>query len=192
MSKLHFHYGVMQSAKSAMLIMTAHNFQLKNTPVEIIKPLSDTRSTTVKSRATKDEAEALVLKSFDNYEPAPKTKVILVDEIQFFAPSDIDCLVRIADIKGLLVICYGLMVDSNEKLFPTSARLVEVGAKLHQAETSCMIPECMHFATHHLRFDADGNVIRGGDQICVGDSNYKSVCRMHFNQIYHGLKNKQR
>ena len=33
--------------------------------------------------------------------------------------------------------------------------------------------------------DADGNVIRAGDQFALGDSNYKSVCRHHFNQMYH-------
>ena len=42
-------------------------------------------------------------------------------------------------------------------------------------------------ATHHLRYDANGNVIRAGAQIAIGDSNYKSVCRQHFNMFYHGI-----
>ena len=78
------------------------------------------------------------------------------------------------------------MVDSNEKIFPASQRLIEVGAKLHRMESTCQIQGCMHLATHHLRFDSDGRVIRDGEQVALGDSNYKSVCRMHYNQMYHG------
>ena len=119
--------------------------------------------------------------------PADGTKVLLVDEVQFFSSADIDKLVKIADGENIITMCYGLMVDSNEKLFPASQRLIEVGAKLHRMESNCQIPGCMHLATHHLRFDASGKVIREGDQFALGDSNYKSVCRHHYNQIYHGL-----
>ncbi len=113
--------------------------------------------------------------------------MILIDEIQFFAPSDIDQLVRIADTTPVIVMCYGLMVDSNEQMFPASRRLIEVGAKLHRMESTCQMPGCMRLATHHLRFDATGDVIRAGEQICVGDSAFKSVCRQHFNAIYHNI-----
>lgn len=111
-----------------------------------------------------------------------------MDEIQFFSPYDIDKLVRIADDFGVIVMCYGLMVDSNEKLFPASQRLIEVGAKLHHMESSCQIPGCSKLATHHLRFAPDGHVIRAGEQFALGDSNYKSVCRAHFNEMYNNTK----
>ena len=123
--------------------------------------------------------------NLQNYTPRPDTKLILVDEVQFFSPSDIDKLVKIADEQNKIVMCYGLMVDSNERMFTASQRLIEVGAKLHRMESPCQINGCMKLATHHLRFDADGKVIRAGDQFALGDSNYKSVCRHHFNQMYH-------
>jgi len=185
MANLHFHYGVMGSSKSANLIVTAYNFRKNGTQVEIIKPKRDTRSRKIKSRAVKGQTDALVLKTLSKYDPAPETKLVLVDEVQFFKPTDIDKLVHIADNRNIIVMCYGLMVDSNEKLFKTSARLVEVGAKLHRFESPCEVFGCTHLATHHLRFDAAGKVIRNGTQKCVGDKNYKSVCRKHFYELYY-------
>lgn len=188
MANLHFHYGTMGSSKSAALIINAHNQNQTGNKVEIIMPATDTRSGAgvVKSRIG-ISAPAIARQNIADWQPRPDTKMILVDEVQFFTPDDIDCLVRVADGKNIIVMCYGLMVDSNEKLFPASKRLIEVGAKLHRLESTCQIDGCMKLATHHLRFDASGNVVRQGAQIAVGDSNYKSVCRQHFNMLYHGV-----
>lgn len=187
MANLHFHYGVMSSSKSAALIINAHNFTKNGTQTEVIKPSFDTRfgKQKIVSRIGL-EWDAMAMPNLQTYTPAPETRVVLVDEVQFFSPSDIDKLVHIADTQGKIVMCYGLMTDSNEKIFPASQRLIEVGAKLHRMESNCQINGCMKMATHHLRFDAQGNVIRAGDQFALGDSNYKSVCRHHYNELYHG------
>jgi thymidine kinase len=189
MANLHFHYGVMSSSKSAALIINAHNFTQNQNPTEVIKPSFDNRfaSDKIVSRIGLNW-DANAMPNLQNYTPKPDTKLILVDEVQFFSPADIDKLVKIADEQNKIVMCYGLMVDSNEKIFPASQRLIEVGAKLHRMESSCQINGCMKLATHHLRFDSAGRVIRAGDQFALGDSNYKSVCRQHFNQIYHDLQ----
>ncbi len=186
MANLHFHYGVMSSSKSAALIINAYNLRQNGNPVEVIKPAFDKRfsSQEIVSRVGLS-CEAAAMPDLQNYQPAPNTKSILVDEVQFFSPSDIDALVCIADSANIIVMCYGLMVDSNEQIFPASRRLVEVGAKLHRMESTCQINGCMKLATHHLRFDAAGNVIRAGNQFALGDSNYKSVCRQHYNKFYH-------
>ena len=192
MANLHFHYGVMSSSKSAALIITAYNFTQNQNQVEVIKPSFDTRSADDKIESRIGlKWNATALQNLQKYTPKPDTKIILVDEVQFFTPSDIDKLVHIADTHNKIIMCYGLMVDSNEKIFPASQRLIEVGAKLHHKESPCQIHGCTKLATHHLRFDASGNVIRAGDQFAVGDSNYKSVCRHHYNALYHG-KNKTR
>lgn len=191
MANLHFHYGVMSSSKSATLIINAYNFRRNGTLVEVIKPSFDNRFCTEKivSRIGL-ECETNAMQSLEKYTPNPNTNVILVDEVQFFTESDIDKLVRIADQQNKIVMCYGLMVDSNEKIFPASRRLIEVGAKLHRMDSNCQINGCMKLATHHLRFDGTGRVIRAGDQFALGDSNYKSVCRVHYNELYHDKKQK--
>ncbi len=193
MANLHFHYGTMGSSKSAQLLINAHNQQNNGNKTEIIKPKTDNRFSAdrVNSRIG-ISAPAAVMQALVDYNPAPDTKMVLIDEIQFFSPADVDRLVHIADSRPIIIMCYGLMVDSNEQIFPASRRLIEVGAKLHRMESTCQIVGCMHLATHHLRFDEQGRVIRAGAQIAVGDSNYKSVCRQHFNQMYHGAGQKQK
>ncbi len=185
MANLHFHYGVMSSSKSAALLINAYNFRKNGIKIELIKPSKDVRFScdTIDSRIGLSDT-ALALTDFKEYIPGTDTKVLLVDEVQFFAPTDVDVLVDIADNKNKIIMCYGLMVDSNENIFPASRRLIEVGAKLHRMESNCQIPGCMHLATHQLRFDSNGHVIRAGDQFALGDENYKSVCRKHFNEYY--------
>ena len=191
MANLHFHYGVMSSSKSASLIINAHNFTKNGNQVEVIKPAFDTRFSNQQINSRLGLSwNAIALPNLKNYAPAPDTKVILVDEIQFFSESDIDILVQIADKQNKIIMCYGLLIDSNEKMFPASKRLIEVGAKLHHMESNCQIMGCMKMATHHLRFDQNGHVIRSGDQFALGDSNYKSVCRQHYNMLYHGIGQK--
>ena len=191
MATLHFHYGVMSSSKSARLIINAYNYNQNGIKTQVIKPSFDTRfsDTTVKSRIG-IETPALALQNLNAYTPAHGTRVVLVDEVQFFSPSDIDKLVRIADDLNITVMCYGLLNDSNEQMFPASKRLIEVGAELHLHESNCQINGCMELATHHLRFDTNGNIIHAGDQFALGDSNYKSVCRQHYNMLYHGIGQK--
>ena len=191
MANLHFHYGVMSSSKSASLIINAYNFRKNGNKVEVIKPAFDKRfaSQKIVSRIGL-ECDAMAMPHLTQYDPAPDTDVVLVDEVQFFSPSDIDNLVHIADQQNKVVMCYGLMVDSNEQIFPAARRLIEVGAKLHRMDSNCQINGCMKLATHHLRFDSTGKVIRAGEQFALGDSNYKSVCRRHYNALYHGQKQK--
>jgi len=191
MANLHFHYGVMSSSKSAALIINAYNFNRNGNLTEVIKPAYDNRfgEQKIVSRIGL-ECNATALKDLSHYTPKANTDVILVDEVQFFSPADIDKLVHIADQQNKVVMCYGLMVDSNEQIFPASRRLIEVGAKLHRMDSNCQINGCMKLATHHLRFDSNGNVIHAGEQFALGDSNYKSVCRAHYNMLYHNANQK--
>lgn len=193
MANLHFHYGVMSSSKSAALIINAYNFNHNGNKVEVIKPAFDKRFSAEKivSRIGL-ECDAMAMPNLTQYTPSPNTDVVLVDEVQFFSPSDIDKLVHIADQENKIVMCYGLMVDSNEQIFPAARRLIEVGAKLHRMDSNCQINGCMKLATHHLRFDSTGRVIRAGEQFALGDSNYKSVCRTHFNELYRGIRQKNK
>lgn len=188
MANLHFHYGVMGAAKTANLLTTAFNLQQTGKRVEIIKPQRDNRfsDNEIVSRVGL-RMPAMSLKNLDSYVPKPDTQFILIDEIQFFNPTDIDKLSRIANYSKAIIMCYGLMTDSNEHLFPASQRLVEVGAKLHLIESNCQIDGCMNLATHNARFDENGRIITDGPQIAVGADQYKSVCRMHFERFKRGM-----
>lgn len=187
MSKLHFFYGVMASSKSAILGINAYNFNRTGNNWEAIKPKTDNRDseTEIVSRVGV-RTQAKALKDLNEYKPQPNTQFILVDEVQFFTPQDIEKLVKIADSSNITIFCYGLKVDSNGNLFPASAKLFAEADELHCMETVCEIPGCTEMASHHIRFDTNGNVIRGGNQVEVGASQYISVCRKDFHKLYDG------
>lgn len=168
-----------------MLGINAFNFVRTDNKWEAIKPATDNRdsATDIVSRIG-IRTKATALKNLDNYQPKHGTQFILVDEVQFFSPKDIEKLVHIADSSKITVFCYGLKVDSNGNLFPASAKLLAEADELHQMETVCEIPRCTSMASHHIRFDENGNIIRDGAQVEVGASQYKSVCRKHFHILY--------
>lgn len=191
MAKIHFYYGVMSASKSAMLGINAFNFNRTGNKWEAIKPTTDNRDskTDIVSRIGV-KTPALALQNLDNYTPKKDTQFLLVDEVQFFSVHDIDKLVQIADSSNVTIFCYGLKVDSNGELFPASAKLITVADELHCMETVCEMPGCTEMASHHLRFDSKGNVIRNGTSIEVGASQYKSVCRKHFYKMFYQQKQK--
>lgn len=193
MAKIHFYYGVMTSSKSAMLGINAFNFSRTDNKWTAIKPQTDNRDSDseIVSRIG-IKTQATVLKNLDNWLPKPGTQFLLVDEVQFFSPKDIDKLVQIADSSDITIFCYGLKVDSNGDLFPASARLFAVADEMHCLETVCEIPGCVEMASHHLRFDGANNIVRGGAQVEVGATQYKSVCRGHFYRMYYGQNQKGR
>lgn len=189
MSNLHFHYGAMAASKSAQLIMTAYNLRRSGNNVDCIKPKIDNRysDTKIQSRIG-ISTDAFSLDTVNEYLLKDDVNILLIDEIQFFPESDIDILVDWSDNKNKLIMCYGLLVDYNGRMFETSKRLIESGAKLHNISSNCQIDGCMALADHHLLFDKNGCVVHGDNSIVIGDGCYKSVCRRHFNQFYNKTK----
>ena len=181
---LHFHYGTMGVSKTSSLVTAAHNFRANAVGVECIKPVIDGLSDNKIVSRLGIETPAISLAGLEGYSPQSDTRVILVNEVHFFKPADIDHLVYIADNYEILVMCYGLMVDSNGRLFPGAQRLVEAGAKLNSMGSICQIKGCMRKADHHLRYDENGNVVVDGPLLSLGNDHYKSVCRRHFNKYY--------
>ena len=192
MAKIHFYYGVMSASKSAMLGINAFNFTRTKNKWEAIKPVTDNRDskTDIVSRIGV-KTKAIALANLDNYVPKKGTQFLLIDEVQFFSQRDIEKLVKIADSTKITILCYGLKTDCNGDLFPAAAKLLSVADELHCMETVCEMPRCTEMASHHLRFDLNGNVVRGGPSVQVGASQYKSVCRKHFYQMYYANQNQK-
>jgi thymidine kinase len=186
MGKLHFYAGVMGSNKSALLIINNYNYISGGVGTRIVKPSKDTRTNgTIKSRAMDQQIACEVVPSIklNDFKNDQETKVIFVDEVNFFKKPDIRTLVNLADDYDKIVICYGLMVDRNEHMFTGSKALLEVGAELHILESKCQVGTCVHRASHHVYYDEHGQAKFGGPQILIGDAQFLSVCRPHWNQI---------
>lgn len=93
---------------------------------------------------------------------------VVCDEAQFYTERQIDDLARIVDELQRDVFAFGILTDFRTKLFPGSARLVELADRVQtlQVEALCW---CGRRATHNAR-TIDGAMVVEGDQVMVGDT----------------------
>ena len=112
-----------------------------------------------------------------------KIDYVICDEAQFYSPLQIEQLARIADGLSIDVYAFGILTDFRTKLFPGSARLVELADRVQtlQVEALCW---CGERATHNAR-TLDGVMVTEGEQVVVGDTGaketiaYEVLCRRH-------------
>jgi len=178
MAKLYFRYGAMRSAKTLNLLAVAHNYKDQGKNVIIIKPALDDRYGVrkVTSRAGLDtEADILVKEStIINILNPTKISCILADEAQFLSPSVVEQLREISRVHNIPVICYGLRTDFRGKLFPGSARLMELADSIEEIKVTCQF--CNKKATMNMRL-LNGKPTLSGEQIQLGgDESYIPVC----------------
>jgi len=98
---------------------------------------------------------------------------ILVDEAQFLSKKHVEQLSDIVDYMDIPVICYGLRSDFKNELFEGSKALLSISDKIEELKTIC---DCGKKATVNMRI-LNGSVATSGDQVLIGDLEYKSVCR---------------
>ncbi len=144
--KLYFRYGTMGSAKTALLLTTAYNFEERHMSYLCMKPAIDTREgdRVIHSRIGIERACEWIYPDTDLYRFAKnyfkkEGKLVdwfLVDEAQFLSEQQVDQLSRIVDDFGCNVICYGLRTDFQSHLFEGSRRLFEIADKSKSAETT--------------------------------------------------------
>ena len=180
MKKLYFKYGTMCSSKSAQLLMTNFNYMQKGYNVLLIKPVIDTRDvsngkTVIKSRIGL-KADCTTFSLNDNIYKLVKeqkgTQVVLVDEVQFCTPKQIDQLKKLT-LEDYIVICYGLKTNFKGKLFAGSKRLLEIAESLQEIKSIC---RCGSKAIMNARI-VNNMVITKGNEIEIGgDERYECMC----------------
>lgn len=108
---------------------------------------------------------------------------LVCDEAQFYSAVQVDQLARLADEVGVDVFAFGIMTDFRTRMFPGSARLVELADRVEtlQVQALCW---CGRRATHNAR-TVDGRMVTDGAQVVVGDTGsggtvaYEVLCRRH-------------
>ena len=108
--KLYFRYGTMGSAKTALLLTTAYNFEERHMRYLCMKPVIDTRdkSNVIRSRIGIERECKWILPESDLYEMAKDyfreiggiVDWFLVDEAQFLTEAQVDQLSRVVDDFG--------------------------------------------------------------------------------------------
>jgi thymidine kinase len=177
MSKLYFKYGCMNSSKSANLLMIKHNYEEQGFRVLLLKPQIDDRDgqDIIKSRVG-IQSKCITLGSdssvYSCYDP-DKIDVVMVDEAQFLSEEQVNELYQIS--FRIPVMCFGLLIDFTQHLFPGSKRLVELSESIQEIKTVC---KCGKKATINARFDQNGRVMTKGEQIDIGgNEKYRALCK---------------
>ena len=183
--KLYFRYGTMGSAKTALLLTQAYNFEERGMEYLCMKPIIDDREkdNVIRSRIGIERRCEWIYPDTDLYESIKqmfeRTLVvkdwILVDESQFLSEQQVDQLARIVDDFGVNVVCYGLRTDFQSHLFEGSRRLLELADTIDEIKSTC---SCGRKTIINARIDAQGNIVTDGAQVEIGgDDKYVALCR---------------
>ena len=183
--KLYFRYGTMGSAKTALLLTNAYNFEERGIAYLCYKPVTDTREdkNVIRSRIGIERECRWIYPETDLYEElsnmnesgAMLPEWILVDEAQFLSVTQVDQLARIVDDFACNIICYGLRTDFKTNLFEGSRRLFEIADTIDEVKSTC---SCGGKTIVNARIDSKGEIITEGAQVEIGGNDrYISVCR---------------
>ena len=188
MAKLYFHYSTMNAGKSTLLLQASYNYRERGMDTYLITAKLDDRAGKgrIGSRIGIG-AEADAFQPGDDLYARLKARLtegpvacVFIDEAQFLEPEQVWQLARAVDDLKVPVMCYGLRVDFQGKLFPGSATLLALADEMREARTIC---HCGKKATMVVRQDDQGRVLVDGDQVQIGgNETYVSLCRKHWRE----------
>ncbi|HEY6792384.1 MAG TPA: thymidine kinase [Trebonia sp.] len=197
MAELTFYTGPMNSGKSTLALQTNHNRQARGLAGLIFTAHDRAGAAVVSSRLGLAHDAIEVSPGFDFWRftvdaltRGERIDYFVCDEAQFYTPGQVDALAAIVDELEIDVFCFGILTDFRTKLFPGSARLVELAdsTQVLQVEALCW---CGKRATHNARVE-DGSIVTEGEVIVMGDTGeqareadnpglvtYEVLCRQH-------------
>lgn len=167
--------GPMFSGKTEELIRRVKRAEIAKQRVQIFKPAIDTRygekevvshsAQSIKSQPVQKASDILVyLKD--------ATRVVAIDEIQFFDPAVVTIVKKLAR-RGLRVICAGLDLDYRAIPFGPMPELLAIADEVTKIHAICTI--CGAPATRSQRLsDEKGTVLLGETD------RYEARCRNHY------------
>jgi thymidine kinase len=190
MAELIYYCGTMDSGKSTLALQTAHNHQSRGRTGLIFTNNDRAGSGVISSRLGLSSPAIEVTPEMDLHKlvvdqlsMGERIDYIICDEAQFYESDQIDQLAKVVDGLSIDVFAFGILADFRTKLFPGSARLVELADRVNtlQVEALCW---CGARATHNAR-TVGGVMVVEGEQVVVGDVStgadvaYEVLCRRH-------------
>lgn len=197
-AELTFRTGTMDAGKSTLALQTNHNHAARGRAGRLFTSHDRAGVARVSSRlgltATAEEVEPdfdFWRYTVDALTQGARIDYFICDEAQFYTPAQVDQLAKIVDELQIDVFCFGILTDFRTRLFPGSARLVELADRTEvlQVEALCW---CGKRATHNARTE-NGVMVTEGEVIVVGDVEnepvlaadhevevaYEVLCRQH-------------
>ena len=167
--------GPMFSGKTEELIRRVKRAQIAKQRVQIFKPAMDTRyseeevvshsSMTIKAEPVESAVDILVrLKD--------STRVVAIDEIQFFDEAIITVVTKLAA-RGCRVICAGLDLDFRAQPFGPIPQLLAIADEVTKIHAICTV--CGSPAVRSQRLS------KSKEQVLLGETDaYEARCRGHY------------
>lgn len=191
MAELIFRTGTMDAGKSTLALQTNHNHAARGRIGRVFTSNDRAGEAVLSSRLGLTHEAVEVTPDFDFWKYAvqaltagARIDYLICDEAQFYSESQVEDLAKIVDELQIDVFCFGILSDFRTRLFPGSARLVELADRTEvlQVEALCW---CGKKATHNARTE-NGAMVTEGDQVVVGDVDedlvrvgYEVLCRQH-------------
>lgn len=194
MAELIFFTGTMDSGKSTLALQTNHNHRMRGRVGRIFTTHDRAGDNIVSSRLGLAHPALQVTEELhffryvvDELTSGARIDFLVCDEAQFYSADQIDQLAKVVDELQIDVFAFGILTDFRTRLFPGSARLVELADRtlVLQVEALCW---CGQRATHNARLE-DGAMVVEGEVIVVGDTDpppgepaevtYEVLCRQH-------------
>ncbi|MFM9050639.1 MAG: thymidine kinase [Actinomycetota bacterium] len=189
MAELVFFSGTMDCGKSTLALQTDHNHASRGR-AGLVFTQHDRAGTAVLSSRLGLKVEAIEVNEDFDFKGAvvdalshgQRLDYLICDEAQFYTPEQVDQLAAIVDDLHVDVFAFGITTDFRTRLFPGSARLIEIADRVEVLQVASLC-WCGRKATHQAR-TVDGEIVREGNQVVVGDVGvgivaYEVLCRLH-------------
>jgi len=190
-AELIFYAGTMDCGKSTLALQTDFNHASRGRTGIVLTRLDRSGTALLSSRLglqvpATEVGDAMDLRRLvvDRISQGGTVDYVIADEAQFYSPEQIEQLASLVDEMHVDVFAFGILTDFRTRLFPGSARLVELADRVVslQVEALCW---CGSRATHNARV-MNGVMVVDGDQVMIGDTGeadsvgYEVLCRRHY------------
>jgi thymidine kinase len=174
--------GGMYSGKTEELIRRLRRAEFARQPLQVFKPKIDSRyhaeyvtshnQNTFPSQVIEKSSEILDLLN-------PKTKIVGIDEGQFFDQGLVQIVQTLAD-RGLRVIIAGLDTDWKGQPFEPIPTLMAIAENVTKQQAVCVV--CGSHASRTQRVsEKTSSDFQNNDRVLVGShALYEARCREHF------------
>jgi thymidine kinase len=191
-AELVFFSGTMDCGKSTLALQTDHNHSSRGRAGLVFTQMDRAGASVLSSRlglradAIEVEPELDLRRVVvDHLSSGGRLDYLICDEAQFYTSEQIEQLADVVDEFGIDVYAFGITTDFRTRLFPGSARLIELADRVEVLQVAALC-WCGRRGTHQAR-TIDGTIVREGDQVVVGDVDgggaghvaYEVLCRDH-------------
>lgn len=190
MAELAFFSGTMDSGKSTLALQMDYNHAVRGRGGILFTRNDRAGQSVLSSRLGLQHPAVEVTDDTDFWDDVVQRRTrgervdyLVCDEAQFYTPTQVEQLAQLVDEMGVDVYAFGITADFRTRLFPGSARLIELADRVEvlQVQTLCW---CGARATHNAR-TVNGTMVVEGEQVLVGDTGgaaeigYEVLCRRH-------------